>query len=183
MIFGVSYWDILIHGLGVLGIAATVIGFQCRKHHWVLGFRTANEVAFGLQYLLLGGYTGALLNFVGSVRNILFAELVKRGKSTIFWRVFFSAVFTAAAIFTWKGVPSVVFCVGKITTTFVYGSKNMTFVRIMTVVTSVMWIVYNLSIGAYEAIVSDSLTILSALIAIVRIDILYRYRQNHITYH
>lgn len=169
---GISWLQILIRLTGFLGIACTVIGFQCKKHKAVIGFRTGNELLFAFQYLLLGGFTGAILNGVGVVRNMIFIELVKRNKKTYFWRFFFSAIFVVSAILTWHGFPSFIFCVGKITTTFVYGSKNMTLVRILTVATSFMWIAYNFSIGAYEAIISDSLTIVSATIGIIRLDIL-----------
>lgn len=176
--FGLSFLQILIRLTGLLGIACTVIGYQCKKHKAVIGFRTGNELFFAFQYLLLGGYTGAILNGVGIVRNLIFIELVKRDKNTYFWRFCFSIVFVLSAILTWSGFPSLVFCTGKITTTFVYGSKNMTLVRILTIVTSFMWIVYNLSINAYEAIVSDSLTILSAAIGIVRFDIFGRKKDS-----
>lgn len=180
MIFGITYFNLLIRALGVLGVASTVIGFQCKKHRMVLGLRTANELLFGLQYLLLGGYTGAAMNTISSGRNIIFIELVKRGKNTLLWRFFFSAVFVLSAVFTWSGIPSLVFCIGKVTTTFVYGSKNMTLVRIMSLFTSFMWIAYNSSIGAYEGIVSDVLTIISVLIAVIRIDIIERRKSTKV---
>lgn len=78
------------------------------------------------------------MNTVSVARNLLFIELVKRGKGTYLWRVLFSLIFVASALFTYNGKPSLVFCVGKVTTTFAYGSKNMKLVRIMTIVTSVI---------------------------------------------
>jgi len=172
MIFGFKYFDLLVNTLGILGIACTVLAFQCKRHSFVLGFRTGNELLFALQYLLLGGYTGATLNIISSIRNIIFSELVKRGKKTTYLRIFFSIVFVISSIFTWNGIPSIIFCAGKIITTFAYGSKDVRLIRIMTVLTSVMWIIYNCSVSAYLAIASDVLTILSTTTAIIRIDII-----------
>lgn len=170
--FGISWFQLLIRTIGVLGITATVVGFQCKKHKFVIGFRTANELLFALQYFLLGGYTGAVMNVISSSRNIIFIKMVEKGKNTLAWRFFFSIFFVMAGIFTWNGVATLIFCIGKVTTTFIYGSKNMRLVRILSIVTSLMWIAYNLTIGAYEAIVSDVLTIVSVAVAIVRIDII-----------
>ncbi len=159
------------HIIGILGILATVIGFQFKKHSWVIGFRTANELLFALNYLLLGGYTGFALNIVSSCRNIIFAEYVKRNKSTVVWRIVFCVFFTVATFFTWGGFGSIFFLAGKITTTYAYGSKNMTLLRILSIITGILWIFYNLTIGAYEAIVLDAFTIATVIVAIARFDI------------
>ena len=45
----VTWFDVLVQGLGVLGIAASVIAFQCKKHKSIMIFRTANESFFSIQ--------------------------------------------------------------------------------------------------------------------------------------
>ena len=168
--FDFSLLNICIRLFGLLGIASTVAAYQCKKHSWMIGLRTANELLFAAQYLLLGGYTGAALNVLSSCRNIIFIERVKKEKSTNLWRIVFSVIFIIISIFTFSGFPTVIFCVGKVITTYVYGSRNLTFVRVMTIVTGIMWITYNFILGAYEAIAADLLTVVSAGIAIRRID-------------
>lgn len=134
MIFGLSYFQLTVRALGIIGLASTVVGFQCRKHSYVIGLRAANEFIFGIQYILLGGYTGGVLNIMSAVRNILFAERVKQNKSTTVIQIIFYIIFTIAAVLTYAGFSTVLFLVGKLITTYVYGSKNMTLVRIMTMV-------------------------------------------------
>lgn len=120
----VTWFDVLVQGLGVLGIAASVIAFQCKKHKSIMIFRTANESFFAIQYGLLGAFTGMAMNIIGSIRNLIFARLVEKGKSTIPLRFVFSAVFVAFAIFTWDGVKSILVGVAKVVSTFAYGSSD-----------------------------------------------------------
>lgn len=47
-------YDIIVRGIGILGILAVVLAFQCRKHSHILIFRAANEFLFAVQYLLFG---------------------------------------------------------------------------------------------------------------------------------
>lgn len=72
------WFEILINALGLIGIIAGILALQCNKHIQVLAFKMAEEGIFGVQYILLGGITGGLLNIVGVLRNLLFAYLGKK---------------------------------------------------------------------------------------------------------
>ena len=61
--------QIIIQAIGILGILASVIAFQKKKHNQILLFKTLNEFLFAIQYFLLGAYTGMAMNLVGCVRN------------------------------------------------------------------------------------------------------------------
>ena len=46
----------LINVLGIVGILASIVGFQTKKHQQLMVCRTTNEMAFGIQYILLGAF-------------------------------------------------------------------------------------------------------------------------------
>ena len=68
--------DVIIQLIGGLGIIASIISFQCKKHNSILIFRTLNEGIFALQYFLLGAYTGMAMNLVRCIRNIIFTKQI-----------------------------------------------------------------------------------------------------------
>ena len=164
----VTWFDVLVQGLGVLGIAASVIAFQCKKHKSIMIFRTANESFFAIQYGLLGAFTGMAMNIIGSIRNLIFARLVEKGKSTIPLRFVFSAVFVAFAIFTWDGVKSILVGVAKVVSTFAYGSPNTGVVRVLVLATSLTWWVYNLLVGSIAGVICETFTIVSIVVSLFR---------------
>lgn len=101
--------NIIIQLIGVLGILSSIISFQCKRHNFVMLFRTLNEFVFAIQYFLLGAYTGMAMNLVGCVRNIMFAKQVSGNKNTSFvrknilitsssWLVYNALVFSIAGV-------------------------------------------------------------------------------------
>lgn len=50
----------LINVLGIAGILASIVGFQTKKHQQLMVCRTTNEMAFGIQYILLGAFNEAM---------------------------------------------------------------------------------------------------------------------------
>lgn len=167
----ISWNWIVIQSVGVLGIAAGVAAFQCSEHKRLILFRTANELLFAIQYLLLGAYTGAAMNLVGCVRNVIFGKMVERGKSTISGRILFSLLFVVFSIFTWAGMKSILIGIAKVVSTFAYGSSKTSVVRIMIFCTSLAWLVYNFLVGSYAGCLCELFTLISIIVGIVRIDI------------
>ena len=154
--------------MGVAGIISSIISFQCKEHKPLMRLRTANELLFGLQYLMLGAYTGMLANFVGCVRNIIFTRMVEKKKSTMNMRFLFSVLFIAMSLFTWAGFKSILIGVAKVMSTYAYGSKNTGFVLL----TSSVWLFYDAAVKSYAGCVCEIFTLCSIVAGIIRIDIL-----------
>ena len=107
--------EIVIQLIGALGIIASIISFQCKKHNSILFFRTLNESLFAIQYFLLGAFTGMAMNLVGCVRNVIFTKQVSNGKKTTVSTIVFSVLFLIFGLFTWQGVKSILIIIIIIT--------------------------------------------------------------------
>ncbi len=166
-----SIYDILIQLIGYIGLACAVIAFQCKSHKRVMIFRTLNEMFFAVQYFCLASYTGVVMNLVGSLRNMIFARQVQKGKSTMLWQIIFSVAFFALGILTSKGLVSIMVIVAKIVTTVAYSMKNTKYIRLLTLPTSICWLVYNIFCNSTAGILCEAFTIFSIVTAIIRIDI------------
>ena len=68
--------------IGFIGLALGVLAFQFKQHRHIVLCKMASELVFSLQYLLLGAWTAALLDFTSATRNFLFCSLVRKGRST-----------------------------------------------------------------------------------------------------
>ena len=164
----ITAFDVLIEAIGILGIIASIISFQCKKHSRLLLFRSANESLFALQYGLLGAYTGMAMNVIGVVRNIVFTELVKRKKSTVPARIAFGAVFVVFVAVTWAGFKSLLSGTAKVISTFAYGSTNFALTRVLIFITSTSWFGYNLLVKSYAGCACELLTIGSIIVSLIR---------------
>lgn len=165
-------YNIILQGVGILGIIASIISFQCRRHKPLMIFRTLNELLFAVQYLMLGAYTGMAMNIVGCIRNMMFAKMVEKEKNTIPARIFFSTAFIVFCLATWAGAKSILIGVAKVISTFAYGSKSTGIVRLLVLFTSIAWLSYNFMVGSYAGFACEAISICSILTGIIRIDIL-----------
>ena len=95
--------NLVIQLIGGLGVVASIISFQCKKHSSILFFRTLNEFIFAIQYFLLGAYTGMSMNLVGCIRNIIFTNQVKNNKKTIVTSTIFCIMFFVFGLVSWQG--------------------------------------------------------------------------------
>lgn len=74
----INWYEIIVQLIGIVGIIAGLSALQCNKHSHALMLKMTEEASFGVQYLLLGGYTGAVLNTIGIFRNLIFTYPGKR---------------------------------------------------------------------------------------------------------
>lgn len=164
--------DLFVQLIGFIGILAGVFSFQCKKHGSILFFRTLNEALFALQYFFLGAYTGMVVNLIGCVRNVIFTKLVAKGKKTTAWIVLFSIMFIIFGISTWQGPLSILVIFAKTLSTVAYGNKNPSVVRGITFVTSTSWIIHNACVSSVAGILSDSFTMVSVIVGVIRFDLI-----------
>lgn len=166
------WWTILVQGIGFVGVVATLAAYQCRQYKWIIGLRTLNELAFTVQYLFLGAWTGAAVGVLGCVRNGIFLRLNRQGKSTKLWRVVFCVIFVAASLLTWSGFKSILTSVAKVASTISYGSPNPRLIRLVTLCSSACWLLYNFYVASAAGVLGEVVTLTSVLIGIVRFDLL-----------
>ncbi len=173
-----DFREIFIQLIGYVGLVFAVVAFQCKSHKRVMIWRTLNELFFAVQYVFLASYTGAAMNVVGSVRNMGFAHRVENGKSTLPLQLLFSVIFLISGILTYNGYVSIMVIGAKIVSTVAYGMKNTKYIRLLTLITSSCWLVYNASCASWAGVLCEIFTLLSIISAIIRIDIVGRIREG-----
>ncbi len=163
--------QVLIRIFGIIGLILCIIPFQFKKHKHIVLCKMASELTFAVQYLLLGAYTGALVDLVSGLRNFLYHKFVDNGKSTLPLIIGFAVLVIAIALGSWAGPISLLPMAAKVITTVSYGMKSEKLLRYITLPSCICWIAYNVVIGAWEGMIADSLAFISILIAIYKFDI------------
>ena len=166
-----DWFEILCQTIGFIGLVFTVISAQCKTHKYAVLHKSANESFFALQYLLLGAYTGLAMNLVSILRNLIFVELVKRKRPTVVYQLLFSVVFIIFGICTWDGVRSVIVIVAKVLSTVAYGMKDTAKLRLLTLPSSLGWLIYNTAVRSWGGMLCEVFATVSLIIGIVRLDL------------
>ena len=149
----------------------SVLSFQFKRHKPIVLCKMVSELMFALQYILMGAYTGCLLDLISGARNFLFCKCVEKKRSSLPLIIAFSLLVVALAVFSWAGPIRLLPMAAKVLTTVSYGMKNERLPRCITLPSCLCWITYNIFVGGWEAMISVILSLISIMIAIYKFDI------------
>ena len=161
----------IVQLIGFIGLALGVLAFQFKQHRHIVLCKMSSEVVFSLQYLMLGAWTAALLDFTSATRNLLFCALVKKGRSTAPLIYIFGAFVVIVGIVTFDGPISLMLIAAKLLTTISYGMKNERLLRYITLPSCILWSIYNLYIGSLGGAIGDCLNLISLVTAMCKFDL------------
>lgn len=164
--------EIVIQAIGFLGMGFSLLAMQSKSYNVLTFLRISSEFVFGLQYLLAGAWTGMATNFASVGTNSVYRHRIKHQKSTLPFQIAFAILYTGLCLISWHGWVSLLIVGAKVISTVAMGIKNTRTIRILSLCSYPLWLVYNLSVGLLAAIINDCITIFCLLLAILRIDII-----------
>ncbi len=166
-------------------ISIVAMGFNCisylqKKKSTLLICQLVGSVLFGINYFLLGAMAGAILNILSVIRAIVFLWKDKLHADNAYWTGGFIAAYIGsyAMIFTVFGKEPTAFnlivellpvlAMIVIHLSFRYTETKM--VRRYGLVSSPMWLAYNVSSLSIGAIICETLNLVTIVIGIIRFD-------------
>ena len=161
----------IIQLIGFVGLATSIAAFQFKRHRGIVLCKMSSELIFALQYILLGAWTAAVLDGISVIRNSLYTNFVKRGRSTTPIIIGFCLFVIATGVVTFDGWLSLLPIAAKLLTTISYGMKKERLLRFITLPSCIMWSIYNLQVGSLGGALGDTMTLISLLIAVYKFDI------------
>lgn len=163
--------QIVIQSIGFVALILCILSYQSNRYRTLMGMRAASEFVFGIHFLLLGVTSGAALQAVGGIRNLIFIKFENVKKKMKFAIVVFCIFFTVTGILTWEGLISLIPIIAKNVSTVAFAMSNTRTIRIMEFPTYILWLVYNIACNSIAGIINASFSLVSIAIAIVRFDI------------
>lgn len=162
-------------GIQLIGYAALIlalVAYQMKTQKRIVLIQLLSCTLFTIHFALLDdAFTGALLNLIAAVRCIVFANKDKKWGKSNWWIVFFSIVSVSAVAFTWTGVLDILPMLGMILTSIAWGIEKAWLVRLISLPSSPLWIIYNLSKGAMAGAFTEVFVMISIISAMIRLDL------------
>lgn len=165
-------FPIIAQIIGFLGTVVIVIGMQQKKYKHIVLCKIGNEFLSGVHYVFLGGYTGMLTNLASCVTNGVYYFRIKKGKSTLPFQILFACMFVMIGILSWHGPVSIFVVIAKLISSVALGIKSPRTIRILNLISNPCWLLYNIYMGSFAGMLTDTLVITSVIVAIIRLDIL-----------
>ena len=174
---GMTAYDLTVQAVGLVAMFFCIAAFQAKKRNTILVMQMIGMGMWTLHFLLLGEYAGAAMNGLAVVRAVFYVQREKHewANSKIIPAVFV-ALFIGAGLFTWYlgddmwYLPSIAMTITSIGLFF----RNEQTVRKINLFSSPPWIVYNAFAHSVPAVFTESMTMVSVIIALIR----YRKKKN-----
>lgn len=156
-------------GLGLVAMASLLIGYQQTKREKLLACKLTADVFWTAHYLVLGGYAGAIPNFIGISRELIFINRDrKKWANRIFWPILFILIGWIMAALSFKSAWDILPILASSAVTLSLWFRNPTLTKIITIPVCASFLIYNITIGSYVGILNESLSIISLLISLIR---------------
>ena len=163
---------VLAQAIGFIGMIFVFAAFQQKEKKRILLVQAAAGVVFTVHFILLGAFTGAVMNVIEVARNAAFCKKGGKHQTRIFAAAFMLA-FSVLGVLTWQNWFSLLPIVAMNLSTLVFCMENPRHIRICYVPVSVGWLIYNVTAFSIAGILTESFCLLSILIALFRYDILH----------
>lgn len=157
---------------GLLGVVFYLLSFQQKRRSGILFVNIVSRVFYVLQYFLLRAFDGVAMDFLGLVSS-LFASISLRLPPKKRFVLFFgiNAVIIATGLFLYKDIFSLFAIAATILEAAALWLRREKLIRLLTLVSAPLWLIYNLSNLAFGSALGNALAMLSILIALARFDL------------
>ena len=173
--------NILGQTLSIIAMAIAILSYQAKKQKIFTSIQLISTTLFAVSFLLLGATTGAMLNFIAAVRALIYVNKHKLHADRPIWLIGFIALYIGAYVMTFAafGKPLTVInfiveilpVIGMVASHLALYINSDKAVRRFSLVSSPVWLVYNIVSVSVGAIICESISIVSIIIGMFRHDI------------
>jgi Bacterial inner membrane protein len=165
----IEFWFIQL--LGILALVCTVWAFQSTTRQWLLTLQLFGGLLFSLHFSLLAAYTGAAMNLLIAIRNILFKKKgVHAWAGHVAWLYVFIVLPLLVLILSWNGwvsaLPAIAVCLGA----YAAWDAEPPLFRAMLLITTALWALYSIAVGSLPALATQAIVASFIIFGMIRHD-------------
>lgn len=172
--------DVFAQAIGIAAMFFNIISYQCKRPKGIIGLQLFGTLLFSISFLLLDAYVGALLNGLAAIRALLFLKKDTLHTDGNGFLAAFGVAYIAAYVlnFTIFGkeptainfLIEILPVIAMFATHLAYRMDATGKIRRICIISSVSWLIYNLYALAIGAILCEIFSLISIVIAMLRLD-------------
>ena len=160
---------VLAQVLALFAILFWVISILLKNKKNILLMQVIANGIYGIEYLLLGAFSAASMNFLSFLRLLVYYFYTSLNIKMPKWILFvFIALVLLFGIITYDGLISLLPIIITVLYTYAFWQNNLNVARIIYIVAAIIWIYYNYEVGAYVGIIGNALEIITGLISLIK---------------
>lgn len=170
---------IIAQAVGFVATGISIYSFQAKKRIMMLAMQTVSNLLWMTHFLLLGSLSAFFANLIGTTRNVLygFRGKYKFADSKIIPAVYI-VIFIISGIFTYTDPFDILPTLAMICASIAFFVNDEKKIRAISILIAVSWLTFGIYKGSIASIVSDGITLVSIIIAIIRYGGFERYEKS-----
>ncbi len=166
--------------IGIVAMFFNLFSYQQKTRKGAIICQLFGTILFTINFFMLGATVGAIMNFIGALRAVIFINKEKLKADHVGWFIGFTVVYLASYVLTFtvldKEPTAVNFIleflpvIGMVATTHSYRLTDAKAIRKFGLISSPVWLIYNIANFSVGAIICEVLSLASIIIGIVRLD-------------
>lgn len=162
----------------ILGLVATVTSisvYQFKNEKIILLGQFLTNLFMAINFGLLGGLSAAWICMVAAFETLLMFLVNKKcqkNKKVIknVLVILFLIVFIIGTFVTYGGWPDILVCICAVLYTLSVAQEESGKIRSIMFFNAALWIIYDITLGAWTSIITHGLTLASIIAGMVRLD-------------
>lgn len=158
--------------LGVLALVENAFIFLSRKRECILQRKLLSDLLWMGNYLLLGAYTGAALNGVAVVRELIFLQRDRRRWADApWWPIFFAALSWISPVLEWLRLGQMTLLpvlptLGSMLFAIALYQHKPLWTKLLSIAGNLLWMIYAGIVGNPSGLLSSGILLVSALLGL-----------------
>jgi len=173
-----ALWQVA-QAIGFVGLAFSLAHFQSKSREGMLRLQLVAGLFFSLHFVILGfsgvglvALSGAIMNFLVALRNWVFGKKRSWGKSNYWLYLFLMLPILAGVLLSWGfGILSALPALAVLIATFARWRDDVALIRYLSLPASALWLFYHIYVGSVPGLILEGLSLVSLILAILRLDL------------
>ena len=167
--------------IGIIATVITIFSFQQKNQRGIVAFQAISAALWSIHFLSIGAHTGGILNLIAFARNSVMSRRNKwkwigsRGFVVVMILISFAVYGLSFMVFGIEPTASnlileILPALGMITTTFAFREKEGKRVRLLSLMNSPLWLIYNAFNQSIGGVITEVFCLISIGIGYIRHD-------------
>lgn len=172
--------EIIAQAIGIVAMVFNILSYQGKKQKTVITLQLFGGLLFAVNFWMIGAKVGGILNVIAVLRALIFLLKDKLKADSVFWLIGFVLSYITVYILTfttfgteltpWTLIRELLPVIGMTALSVGFRLKDAANIRKCGLVSSPAWLLYNIAVGSWGAIICETLTLISIFVGMFRHD-------------
>ena len=172
--------EIIAQAIGIVAMVFNILSYQGKKQKTVITLQLFGGLLFAVNFWMIDAKVGGILNVIAVIRALIFLFKDKLKANSVFWLIGFILSYIVVYILTfttfgteltpWTLIRELLPVIGMTALSVGFRLKDAANIRKYGLVSSPAWLIYNIAVGSWGAIICETLTLISIFVGMFRHD-------------